>query len=385
MNRLDELIAELCPDGVEYKALGEVCGFISGFAFKASTFTTTGEPICKTTNIQNGEIVFNGMDCFSLSTYSENLDKYIVYPQDIVIGMSGTIKVGINMGQDKCYLNQRVGKFIPYLQYLDNKYLYYILCNSVEKLIEGISGGSVKNLSNNRVLKMRIPVPPLPVQQEIVRILDTFTELTARKQQYEYYRDELLTFGDDVQVVQLSDIAQYSKDRIEASEVDKNTYVGVDNLLQEKQGKTISSYVPTEGRLTKYHVNDILIGNIRPYLRKIWFSNNEGGTNGDVLTIGVTSNLILPKFLFTVLSSERFFFYNIQNSRGAKMPRGDKKAIMRFRIPIPSLDEQQRIVDILDRFDALCNDISIGLPAEIDARQKQYEYYRDKLLTFKEI
>lgn len=209
------------------------------------------------------------------------------------------------------------------------------------------------------------------MQQEIVRILDTFTELTARKKQYEYYRDELLTFGDDVQVVQLSDIAQYSKDRIEASEVVKNTYVGVDNLLQEKRGKTISSYVPTEGRLIKYHVNDILIGNIRPYLRKIWFSNNEGGTNGDVLTIEVKSNLILPKFLFTVLSSERFFFYNIQNSRGAKIPRGDKKAIMRFPILIPSLEEQQRIVDILDRFDALCNDISIGLPAEIEVRQKQ--------------
>lgn len=134
-----------------------------------------------------------------------------------------------------------------------------------------------------------------------------------------------------------------------------------------------------------YHINDILIGNIRPYLRKIWFADNEGGTNGDVLAIQTTSDNIFPKFLFILLSSERFFHYDTQYSKGAKMPRGDKDAIMRFSIPVPSIEKQHRIVELLDRFDTLCNDISTGLPAEIEGRQKQYEYYRDKLLTFKRL
>ncbi len=91
------------------------------------------------------------------------------------------------------------------------------------------------------------------------------------------------------------------------------------------------------------------------------------------------------KYLYHVLFSENFFHYNIKSSRGAKMPRGNKTLIMKFKIPIPPLDQQERIVSILDKFDALINDISIGLPAEIEARQKQYEYYREKLLSFKEL
>ncbi len=130
--------------------------------------------------------------------------------------------------------------------------------------------------------------------------------------------------------------------------------------------------------------NDILIGNIRPYLKKIWFANNDGGTNGDVLDIRVNDYSVLyPRYLYYVLSSDKFFNYDMQNAKGAKMPRGSKDAVMNYPIPVPPLEEQERIVSILDRFDKLCNDISEGLPAEIEARQKQYEYYRDKLLTFK--
>ena len=92
---------------------------------------------------------------------------------------------------------------------------------------------------------------------------------------------------------------------------------------------------------------------------------------------------LYPKFLYQLLASDAFFNYDNQFAKGAKMPRGDKEAIMNYPIPIPPLSEQQRIVDILDRFDALVNDLSAGLPAEIEARRKQYEYYRDTLLTFK--
>jgi type I restriction enzyme S subunit len=161
--------------------------------------------------------------------------------------------------------------------------------------------------------------------------------------------------------------------------------VSVENLLPNKLGKTQANSVPQTGRLISFNPGDILIGNIRPYLQKIWLSNCYGGTNGDVLTIQIKDReKIDPRFLYYVLSSDSFFIYDNQNSKGAKMPRGDKNAIMKYRIPVPPLPVQERIVNILDRFDKLCNDISEGLPAEIEARQKQYEYYRDKLLTFKQ-
>lgn len=171
--------------------------------------------------------------------------------------------------------------------------------------------------------------------------------------------------------------------RINSHEVTKSTYVGVDNLLPNKQGKVMSNYLPVKGNLIKYQINDILIGNIRPYLKKIWIADNNGGTNGDVLVIHIISKEILPKYLYYILSSDNFFLYDMQNSKGAKMPRGDKRMVLRYIVPVPPLEEQKRMVSILDRFDKLCNDISEGLPAEIAARQKQYEYYRDKLLTFK--
>jgi type I restriction enzyme S subunit len=182
-------------------------------------------------------------------------------------------------------------------------------------------------------------------------------------------------------------ITDYSKTRIDASELDQDKYVGVDNLLPNRQGKSISSYVPTKGKLTRYNAGDILVGNIRPYLKKIWHADNSGGTNGDVLVIRINDNEkanVSSGFLYHLLSSDAFFNYNMQFAKGAKMPRGDKAAIMKYEIPIPELNEQKRIVSILSKFDTLVSDISIGLPAELQARRSQYEYYRGKLLTFNE-
>jgi type I restriction enzyme S subunit len=251
--------------------------------------------------------------------------------------------------------------------------------------------------------KFQIPIPPLPIQQEIVTILDSFTqleaeleaELEARRTQYEYYRNRLLTSielngkwlmnGVEVEWKTLGEVTNYSKSRIRAIEFDSQTYIGVDNLLQNKQGKISSSYVPTIGNMTKFEIGDVLIGNIRPYLKKIWHATHSGGTNGDVLVVRIQKDnmhKINSKFLYYQLSSDKFFDYNMQFAKGAKMPRGDKTSIMKYRIPIPPLSEQERIVGILDKFDALVNDISIGLPAEIETRRKQYEYYRGKLLSF---
>ena len=181
----------------------------------------------------------------------------------------------------------------------------------------------------------------------------------------------------------MSEVAFYSKDRIDCDSLNEDTYVGVENMIKDKKGKIKASTVP-QGKAIKYIDGDILIGNIRPYLKKIWKADSIGGTNGDVLCIRIKDPQILTSnYLFYVLSSDSFFKYDNTFAKGGKMPRGDKKAIMNFPIPIPSLSEQKRIADILDRFECLTNDLQAGLPAEIEARKRQYEYYRDKLLTFK--
>lgn len=180
-------------------------------------------------------------------------------------------------------------------------------------------------------------------------------------------------------------MTSYSSDKIDASELDANNYIGVANLLQDKMGKEKSEYVPDEGSYTMFNSGDVLVGNIRPYLRKIWLSDTVGGTNGDVLVFQINSsckNQLSSEYLYQVLASEKFFRYDIKHSRGAKMPRGDKKKIMQYEIPVPSQKVQEHVVSILDQFETLVNDLQKGLPREIELRQKQYEYYRNRLLSF---
>lgn len=287
----------------------------------------------------------------------------------------------------------RLKVLVPKNNNLISKYLYYYL-STVTFVVKS---SSVPNMNANEVKKLEIPLPPLEVQNEIVRILDTFTshtaelqaELQARKEQYEYYRNKLLTFDENderVKWMTLGDVCFYPRQRIPVSLLHKNNYVGVDNLLPNKQGKKESNCVPSEGSCLSYTINDILIGNIRPYLKKIWISNNNGGTNGDVLIYRIREeflNCVMPKYLYYILSSDDFFDFDNQYAKGAKMPRGDKNMNMKYSVPIPLFSEQQRIISILDKFESLVNDLSEGLPAEIAAVQEQYEYYRNKLLTFK--
>ncbi len=196
---------------------------------------------------------------------------------------------------------------------------------------------------------------------------------------------EKLLDGAQVQWKPLGEIAEYSTERISAEKLDPSTYVGVDNLLQNRAGRIDSNYVPNSGNLTRFEEGDILIGNIRPYLRKIWLSDRTGGTNGDVLVIHPTDDVLSSRYLFQVLTDERFFEYNIQHSKGAKMPRGSKPQILQFLVPIPcpekpekSLAIQGEIVRILDSF----TELTAELTAELELRKKQYNHYRDQLLTF---
>ena len=278
------------------------------------------------------------------------------------------------------------------------KYIYYFL-----KINEGYFqkiGGKMQmpQIATPDTDKFEVPIPcpdnpekSLAIQSEIVRILDKFTALTAeltaelnmRKKQYNYYRDQLLSFKEgEVEWKTLGEVAQYSKTRISFELLDERNYVGVDNLLQNRAGKSLSNHVPTSGKLTEFIPNDILIGNIRPYLKKIWQADCIGGTNGDVLVIRCIDSSINTRYLYQILADDKFFEYNMQHAKGAKMPRGSKEDIMKYPIPVPPLTLQARIVEILNKFDTLTNSITEGLPREIELRQKQYEYYRDLLFSF---
>ena len=182
---------------------------------------------------------------------------------------------------------------------------------------------------------------------------------------------------DGVSHYQLGEIAGYSDTRAQASHLDKTTFVGVDNLLPNKGGRVDASHAPNTSSLTAYEAGDLLLGNIRPYLKKIWLSDRTGGCSGDVLAIRLSKAfhpLVDARFLYYTLSSDRFFSYAMQHSKGAKMPRGDKAAILNFRVPVPPLEVQREIVRVLDKF--------TQLEAELEARRRQYEHYRNQLLAF---
>nr|WP_262401260.1 restriction endonuclease subunit S [Aggregatibacter actinomycetemcomitans] len=190
---------------VEWKPLGDVSDFQNGFAFKSNLFKEEGKPIVRITNIDGKEINLSDVKYFSPNDYNTNMSPYKINKGDILIAMSGatTGKIGFYNYEYTSYLNQRVGKFLPKTNILNNRYLYHYLLSKVEEIYIIAGGGAQPNLSSNRLMsEIQIPIPPLSVQTEIVRILDALTALTSeltselilRQKQYEYYREKLLSF-----------------------------------------------------------------------------------------------------------------------------------------------------------------------------------------------
>lgn len=396
MSKLEELIARLCPDGVEYKTTNDVK--ITSFWLMPATpkFTDKGVEYITSKNIKSSRIDFNDTKYISFEAYQKISKNREIQQGDLLVTMIGTIGEAAFVNEDRLFYGQNLYLIRLDESKIDRKYYYYYL--TMPRIKDGLV--SKKNASSQGYIKagsldsLKLPVPPLEVQREIVHILDSFTfltaelaaELAARQKQYEWYKRNLIEdISDSRDLFRLKDVASYVRERVYIDTISKKNYVGVENLLQDKKGKTDATTIPSSGNVIGFQKDDILLGNIRPYLKKIWFADIEGGTNGDVLAIRANNRLILPKYLYYILSTDSFFLYDNSHSKGAKMPRGNKEAIMDYEFSLPPLSEQQRIVDILDRFDALCNDITSGLPAEIEARKKQYEYYRDKLLTFKEL
>ena len=396
MSKIDNLIQELCPDGVEYKKLNEVCRFQNGFAFKARSFVNEGIPVVRIGDIQNGKIQSKSFAFISESAYQENLSTFFVEKNEIVIAMSGatTGKVGINTTGLRLLQNQRVGKFIPSMKYLNNGFLYHYLLTQ-EKLIYRIAGGGAQpNLSSNKLMCLSIPVPPIEVQEEIVRVLNSFAELEeeleeeleARRRQYAYYRDQLLTFNKpEIQRERelLSESIKW-KALNDISEIKSGSFVKKDLQDDSFEYPVMNGGIAATGFYRDYNFEgqSIALSSRGANCGAVNFMSSRFWAGNSCFVITPNDDSVLVKYLYYVLTSE--IPKEIERKKQvAGIPALNLNPLGKTLIPLPPLSEQQRIVDILDKFDALVNDISQGLPAEIEARRKQYEYYRDKLLTFK--
>lgn len=424
MSKLQELIQRLCPDGVEYKTIEQIGSFYGGLTGKSKEDFAEGNAkfitylniytnpslsldIKDTVRVEFGEkqnIVKYGDILFTGS--SETPDE---------CGMSSVLTQYTN---EPLYLNSFCfGLRLEAVSDFNLDFLKHLFRSvEVRKQIAKTANGVTRfNISKKLFAKIKIPVPPLEVQEEIVKILDRFAvyaaelqaELQARKEQYEYYRNLLLTFNptgcaggaDDEQEGSVTtwgghsypihwktmgEIAIIPKSRIATNII--SCYVGVETLLQDRKGVGDYTKMPSSTDCIEFKQNDVLIGNIRPYLRKIWQANCSGGTNGDVLLLRVKDQYqgIHPRYFYHLLANDKFSNYHNQYAKGAKMPRGDKEKTLAYVVPVPPLELQEKIVAVLDRFETLVNDLSEGLPAEIAAVKEQYEYYRNRLLTFKE-
>lgn len=392
MSNLEELIERLCPDGVEYKSLIDLCDVLYGFPCDASNFNDDmiGLPLVRIRDVLEGK-----SDTYTIESVPE---EYKIHSGDLLVGMDGNFHVGI-WKDIEAILCQRVCR----ISSKDNDvlldgFLNHLIGPIMKKIELGKQSGTVKHLLAKDIKAIKLPVPPLEVQREIVRILDNFTfltaelaaELAARQKQYEYYRDLLLTFKPNE-----STILNERTNELELSGAIRWMKLG--DIADIKRGiRVVKKQLITEGKYPVYQNSLEPMGYFNKYnceaettyvisagaAGEIGFCNKKFWAADDCLIFTDTKNVNNKFIYYSLLVRKNILLANV---RKASIPRLSRIVVENLIIPVPSLEVQQRIVGILDRFDTLCNNISDGLPAEITMRQKQYEYYRDKLLTFKEL
>lgn len=366
MKNLETLIQELCPDGVEFVKLGEVC------------VVQRGKRLTKKQLSDSDKFpVFHG-GIQPIGYYSEkNRDANTV--MIINVGASaGTIGYSDKefWSSDGCYCLSHVDSVVP-------KYIYYLLANNQHYFQAKVRHGGIPTLDALVVKNYEIPLPPIEVQTEIVRILDKFTsleaELDCRKRQYEYYRDKLLSFdnvgGQEVEWKKMSEVCVNCDSKRKAvtgakRESGNIPYYGASGIVDY-----VKDYIFDGDYLLVSEDGANLLARNTPIAFSIkgknWVNNHAHVLKFDNLT----SQKFVEYYLNSICLSTWI--------SGAAQPKLNQENLNRIPIPIPPLAEQHRIVAILDRFESLTTSLQSGLPAEIAARRQQYEHYRDKLLTFK--
>ena len=412
MSKLNDLIKELCPDGVEYKTLGELGTFYGGLSGKSKNDFNDGNALYVTYMNVFSNLAVDTTKFERVNVGENEKQNYIQYGDILFTGSSetrdecGMSAVVVDRLKERVYLNSfSFGLRLHSLDTIMPEFAKYLFrSNAVRKsIVKTASGVTRFNVSKTKMKNVRVPVPPLPVQCEIVRILDNFTaltaELTAQRKRYSGLLNSLLSFEgrstqDGVLWEKLGDIATeiYRGAGIKRDEVTEKgiqcvrygeIYTSYNIWFDTCISHTIENKIASKKYFEKGDILFAITGESVEEIAKscAYVGDEKCLAGGDIVVMKHKQN---PKYLAYALVTTNA---QMQKSKGkvkSKVVHSSVPAIKEIVIPIPSLEEQQRIVDILDRFDKLCNDLSEGLPAEIAARQKQYEYYRDKLLTFKE-
>lgn len=409
MSKLQDLIDRLCPNGVEFKPLGEVCEIKTGRGITKNDATDGGPfPI-----ISGGQMP---MGFYHLSNRKANT---------VTISRVGAYAGFVSLIKEDFYLNDKCFSVIPTSNIITNPFLFYFLKNIENFIKELQSEGGVPTINTTKVANISIPIPPLEVQEEIVKILDRFAdyaaelqaELQARKEQYEYYRNLLLTFnpsayGSGTDDKQKDDITRWGGHsyKIQWKKMGEiGTFIR-GNGLQKKDftesgvgcihygqiythygtfADKTKSFVSDElaKSLLKVESGDIVLActseNIEDVAKAVaWLGKDTIVTGGHSVVFKHKEN---PKYIAYFFQTALFFNQKKKYAYGAKVIDIKIDDLAKIEIPIPPMELQEKIVAILDRFETLVNDLSKGLPAEIEAVKAQYEYYRNKLLTFKQI
>lgn len=374
MSKLEELIQQYCPDGVEYKTLGEAT------IMKRGTSATKGI-------MQEGDIpvISGGRQPAFYCNVSNRTGEVIT------VAGSGAGAGYVQYWNEPIFVCDAFS--IQGNETLKTKYVYYILTNIQEKIYSTKKGGGVPHVHISSIDKFEIPVPPLPVQEEIVRILDAFTELQAelqkRLQQYNYYRDNLLSFEGrtDVQWKKLNEVATVydGTHQTPAYKESGIPFISVENIGNIYNSRKYISREDFDKYKIKPRMGDVFMTRIGSIgVCAVFEKQADIAYYVSLALIRPNQDAVNSRYLKHIIESltgcKEFKKRTLVNAVPIKVNKDD---IGKIVLPFPSLAEQQKIVSILDRFDSLTNDLTEGLPAEIEKRRQQYEYYRDKLLTFK--
>ena len=374
MSRLREMIKELCPDGVEYKKLGEILSRHKGIAITAGRM--------KELHTSDGEIrIFAAGNTYADVMASDIDWDGIIREPAIIVKSRGNI--GFEYYTQPFSHKNEMWSYTANRTATSLKYVYYVLEQNVTYFQNKAKTGKLPQISISDTENYEIPIPPLAIQNEIVKLLDNFTELTAeltaelqlRKKQYSFYRDSLLNFSQDNTEVEWKTLGEMC--RLKAgtaiSALNISTNATADSAVPCYGGNGLRGYVrqanqsedaPLIGR------QGALCGNVCYATAPYYATEHAVVVDG----LGHFDN----RFLFHILRNMNLSQYK---TAGAQ-PGLSVKRLNQVHIAVPTIEAQKRIADVLDRFDTLTSDLTQGLPAEIAARKKQYEYYRDKLLTF---
>ena len=410
MSRLDDLIQEYCPDGVKFKTLGELGHFYGGITGKSKKDFVDGNAVfISYKNVyQNPALDIHPSDRVKIS--EEENQRTLKLGDIIFTGSSET--------PDECGFSSVITEQPTEPLYL-NSFCFFFRLDNPEILIPDFAkhlfrsdnlryqirktanGVTRFNVSKDKMSRVKVPLPALPVQREIVRILDEFTllsaelaaELAARKKQYEYYRDTLLNNNAEIPKIKLGEFAVISR----GGNFQKKDFV--DNGLPCIHYGQIYTHYGTYADTTlttineeayskskKAKKNDIVMAvtseNIEDVCKSVaWLGDKDIAVSGHTAIISHQQN---AKYLSYYFSSNAFFKQKKKLAHGTKVIEVTPNTLANIEVPLPSLEVQNRLVEVLDNFNSICSDLNIGLPAEIEARQKQYEFYRNQLLTFAE-